>query len=284
MFANTPAGVPAAPPVSGLVAAAARPDTTSPDWAKWELGVVWVQERAGIGWQLTPWCADPDPGSYDPPRPGAAYYRPVGVRFADECSTLDGPADDARIQRIAEASTPFAVARELWTGAGSLDEPYTIPGLSGEHTNMRLASPDADVITQPSGASPLLALGRLEQAALEESRGQQIALHVPVAALPLLHDAFRAVGGLLVTHAGNLLIADGGYPGTDPDGAADATGATTWAYATTPPVVLMSPLDPIRDDPSRVDRTTNTRTTWTSRVIAAVVEPGVHLATELSLT
>ncbi len=283
MFANTP-GVAAAPPAFGLVAAAARPDTTSAEWAKWELGVGWTQERCGVGWQLVPWCTDPDNEAYDPPRPGAAYYRPVGVRFADECSTLNGPVDDERIRRVAEASTPFVVARELWAGTATLDEPYSIPGLVGTHTNMHLASSDADTVTSPAGMSAAGALARLEQAALEDSRGQQVALHVQVAALPALVDAFRNVGGQLLTHAGNLLIADGGYPGSSPAGAIDATGATTWAYATTPPVVLMSPLDPIQDDQSRVERSRNSRITWTSRVIAAVVEPCVHLATQLTLT
>lgn len=282
-FANVP-GVPAAPPAFGLVAVAARPDLTDPLWSRWEQGMAWVPERCGVGWQLVPWCTDPAEEGYEPPRAGSAFVRPVGVRFADACSTLGGPVDLERVVRVAEASTPFVIARELWAGTATVADPHPLPVTGAPGTNPHLASADADEVTAPAGMSAAGALARLEQAALEASRGQQVALHVPVSALPALHDGFRAVGGQLVTYAGNLLIADGGYPGTGPGGVGDATGATTWAYATTPPVVLMSPLDIDRDDQSRVDRATNTRTTWSSRVVAALFDPCVHLATQLTLT
>lgn len=279
---KTVPGVPAAPPASGLVAAAARPDTSSPEWARWEQGLAWVPERCGVAYQLAPYCAEPA-DDYTSPRAGAVYHRPVELRLADECSTLGGPVDLERVRRVAEANTPFAVARELWTGEGTQDDPHTLPD-GTQATNAHLASTDADEITAPAGASPVVAFGRLEQAAMAAAGGQQVALHVPVAALGVLADVYRPVGGQLVTAAGNVLISDGGYPGSSPDGDVDATGASTWVYATTPPVVLLSPLQLDPDEQSRVDRATNTRTTWAARVVAALFDPCVHLATELNLT
>lgn len=378
MFANAP-GVPAAPPTSGLVASSVRPDID-----RWEQGLAWVPERCATGYQLVPWCDEPAVG-YDPPRPGAAYHRPVGLRVADECSTMGGPVDVERVRRVADAAAPFVIARELWGGALGQVDPFTVGGET--RTNAHLASSDAEIVANTGGA--LVGFGALEQAAMEAAGGQHVMLHAPVRVLPLLHDCFRHVGQTLITHAGNVLVADPGYPGTGPTVAAtgetqtvtvanatggtltlgydgqntapiafDATGDTvqaalralgnltaddvtvtggaggpwtvaftdrlgdvseltadgaaltgdpdpapaptvtvttatagtdastragTWLYATAPVAVLLSPLVIDPDEASRVDRATNTRTVWTSRVFAAVFDPCVHLATELTV-
>lgn len=278
MFATVP-GVPAAPPAYGLVASAERPNTTAPEWERWEQGLAWIPERCGTAYQLAPWCVDPDNEAYDRPRPGSAYYRPVEHRHADECTTMGGPLDLDRVRRVADAQSQFVIARELWSGTATKADPHELPG-GGDGTNAHLASPDADTVGA-SAADPLVGFGRLEQAALETSHGQPVQLHVPVLLLPLLADVFRVVGSQLVTYAGNELVADGGYPGTGPDG--EAVGATAWIYATSPVLVLTSDwvIDP--DDASRVDRATNTRTTWASRVFAAAYDPCVHLATEITI-
>jgi hypothetical protein len=86
---------------------------------------------------------------------------------------------------------------------------------------------------------------------------------------------------VLYTLAGNVVVADPGYPGTGPAG--QAVGATAWAYATSPVQVLLSPLSPITDDSVVVDRAVNTRTVWAARVFAATWDPCVHLATEITI-
>lgn len=272
MFTPT-AGVPAAPPAFGLVAAAVRPTID-----RWEQGLAWVPERCGTTFQLVPYCADPD--EFEAPSVGAVYYQPVNIRFADTCTTMNGLLDEERVRRVAEAQTPFAVARELWTGAGSTDDPYPIPGDVSDHVNAALASADATVIGG-SAAAAKVAIGRLEQAAMETSHGQQVFLHVPVVVLPQIHDYLQRVGSQLLTLAGSVVVADGGYPGTGPEG--EAAGATVWAYATSPVAVLMSPLAPIYDDRDTVEHRTNTRTAWTERAIAATFDDCVHLATEITL-
>lgn len=278
-FAYVP-GVPAAPPTSGLVAAAVRPDTSAPEWEHWELGLSWTPERCGTNYQLAPYCQEP-PGGYEAPRAGAAFYQPVEHRHADECSTLGGPLDAERVRRVADAQSPYVIARELWTGEASAADPYTVQNGTGTAVNAHLASDVADVVGA-SAADPLAGFGRLEQAALEASHGQQVYLHVPVLLLPQLRDVVQArVGSQLITIAGNVLVADGGYPGTGPEG--QAVGATAWCYATSPVAVLTSPWDIDPDEQSRVDRATNTRITWASRVFAATFDPCVHLATEITL-
>jgi hypothetical protein len=270
------AGVPAAPATYGLVAS--RVDITPPD--RWEQGFAWVPERCGAGYELLPWCTEPD-GDFTPSRPDAAYYRPVGLRVAEECTTLSGPVDLARFQRAADATYPFAAARELWSGELTQTDPYAITaGGPEDQTNAYLASPDAEVVG--SGAiEPLVALGRLEQAAMEASRGQAVMLHVPILVSWSLAGSLTKVGQTYVTVAGNRVIADAGYSGTGPNG--QPVGSTVWAYATSPVAVLASPWQPINTDAQTVDRAVNTRTTWVERVIATSFDPCVHLATEIEI-
>jgi hypothetical protein len=141
-----------------------------------------------------------------------------------------------------------------------------------------VASLDATVV--PASADPVTAFGQLEQAALEASHGQPVMLHVPVAVSWQLALSLYRVGGQLLTPAGNVVVIDGGYTGSGPAG--QAPGATVWAYATAPVAVLMSPITFI-DGTEAVDRQTNNRTVWGSRVFAATFDPCVHLATEITL-
>lgn len=270
MFTPIP-GVPASPSAYGLMAGAVRPTID-----RWESGLAWVPERCGTSYQLIPVCDEPA-AEYDLPRPGSAYYQPVPFRIADSCSTMGGPADLERVRRVAEAQTPFVVARELWTGAGTKADPYSA---GGQTTNAHLASPDADVVGS-GGIEPLVGLGRLEQAAMEASHGQPIVLHVPVLVSWVVAGSLTKVGQSFITPSGNVVIADGAYTGTGPAG--QSVGATVWAYATSPVSVLVSDLAFVSDDAQTVDRSVNTRTTWAERVFAATFDPCVHLATEIEI-
>lgn len=271
MFTTIP-GVAAAPPTRGLVASAVRPMFT-----RWEQGLAWVPERCASTYQLVPWCAEPAEG-YVSPRADAVYYRPVGLRVADECSTLGGPVDVDRVRRVAEAQTSYAIARELWLGTLTQADPHEVDG--ADATNAYLAFEDAEVVGA-SAADHGVGVGRLEQAAMEATHGQQVMIHVPVILLPQLADTVSPEGNKLITRAGNILVGDAGYPGTGPEG--QAPGATVWIYATPPVVVLTSPWVIDVDDASTVDRATNTRTVWASRVFAATFDPCVHFATEITL-
>lgn len=265
----------AAPPTTGLVVSADRPPETG---ERWEQGFSWIPERCGYDYQLVEWCATVDPESYPPPRPDGVYYRPVGLRFAEQCTTLAGGLDTERLRRIAEANTPFAIARELWNGALGQTDSWTIRGQS--HTNAYLASPAATTVT--SLATVLRDdLARLEQAAVEAAQGQRIMLHLPTLVTGSLTEYVRRVGQDLLTRQDNVVVVDAGYPGTGPNG--EAVGATAWAYATGMVQVRISPLQVVTDPSQTVDRTTNTVTAWAERVFAAAFDPCVHFAVQITL-
>lgn len=248
------------------------------DNARWEQGFSWVPERCGVPYQLVPWCATADPAAYTPPRYGGAYYRPPGVRFADQCSTLGGALDTARLGRIAEATTPYVIARELWLGEIGLSDTWAIRGAT--YTNDRLASPAATIVTAAT-TNLVTGLARLEHAAVDAAQGQQIMLHLPTTASAPLQQYVHRDGPLLLTNQDNLVVIDAGYPGTGPTG--QAVGTTAWAYATSMVQVRMSPLEFITDPRQTVTTSTNTVTAWAERVFAAVFDPCVHFAIQLTL-
>lgn len=274
MFASTQ-GVLAAPPTTGLVVSAVKPPD---DGVRWEQGIAWVPERCGSAYQLVSWCSADDPDVYAPPRTGGAYYRPVGARFAVECAVMGGRLDTERLRRIAEAATPFVIARELWDGAEGQDDSWSLGGVT--YTNAYLASGDAAIVGS-GGAAPLAALAALEYAAASAARGQQVMLHVPIMATGGLGEHVRRVGGLLLTRQDNIVVVDAGYPGTGPAG--QPVGATAWAYATTPVIVRWSPLQVLDAPPQTVDRAANTVTAWAERAVAAYFDPCAHFAVEITL-
>lgn len=267
-------GVLAAPSTMGLVASADRP----PDTGRWEAGFGWVPERCGYDYQLLPWCDTSDPDAYTEPVVGAVYYRPPGVRFARQCSTLGGELDVEALRRIAEATTPFVVAKELWTGELGATDSWTLSG--DTHTNPALATADATTVTlAATGYGARLAA--LEYAAAEANKGQQIMIHLPIMLAGPLAEYVDKVGNNLITRSGNLVVLDAGYPGTGPAG--QAAGATAWAYATSKVQVRTSPLQIIFDPALTVDRATNTITAWAERVFAATFDPCVHYAISITI-
>jgi hypothetical protein len=272
---TTARGVLASPPTTGLVASApAEPD----DGVRWEQGIAWVPERCGADYQRLSWCSVDDPDDYPRPRAGGAYYRPVGARIADECSTLGGALDEERLRRIAEATAPFIIARELWDGLKGQEDSWTAQGAT--YSNAYLASADATVVG--SGGSALLkALAALEQAAMEATLGQHVMIHLPIIATAGLAESVHRVGARLLTRQDNFVVVDAGYPGTGPAG--QAVGATAWAYATPIVQVRRSPLQILTEPPQIVDRSSNTITAWAEFVFAATFDPCAHFATEITL-
>jgi hypothetical protein len=272
---TTSQGVLASPPTTGLVASA---PSLADDNTRWEHGIAWIPERCGADYQLLSWCTADDPDDYPEPRGAGAYYRPVGARIADQCSTLGGALDEERLRRIAEATAPFVIARELWDGAKGQDDSWTAQGET--YSNAYLASADATVVGT-GGAALLKALAALEQEAMEATRGQHVMIHLPIIATAGLAESVRRVGARLLTRQDNLVVVDAGYPGTGPAG--QAVGATAWAYATPIVQVRRSPFQLVAAPGQVVDRATNTITAWAEFVFAAYFDPCAHFATEITL-
>lgn len=238
----------------------------------------WIPESSGSGYQLVPWCTVSNPASYTPARYSGTYYRPPGVRFAQQCTTLGGELDTEKLRRVAEATTPFVIARELWDGALGQTDSWVLYGVT--YTNQRLADPTAVTVTTTSTALRDK-LAALEHAAVTANRGQNIMIHLPVLASGSLLDYVRRVGPYLLTNQDNRVVIDAGYPGTGPNG--EAVGATAWAYATSLVQVRVSPLEMITDPGQTVDRATNTVTAWAERVFAATFDPAVHYTIQITV-
>jgi hypothetical protein len=198
-----------APTAANLLASALLPASTDDNWME---GLSFRGELCPSLQVFGP-CSEPDLPDGDFSQP--VYYRPAGYRVMDTCSTLERGFDPARVTRLAEAVASYAVASELWTGAGTQAEPYDIPARNGQTMNGYLADDNAEVITE-TPENLLDALGLLEQTARERTRGQQVFLHVPIRVVNRVGAQLRRVGNEIKTHTDATVIADAGYTGAGP--------------------------------------------------------------------
>lgn len=87
---------------------------------------------------------------------------------------------------------------------------------------------------------------------------------------------FRREGDLILTLTDTRVIADAGYPGTQPSGAAAAAGEA-WLYGTARPTVWRSDVDVTpADDAEALNRDLNTRTWRASRFALTLIPCGVY--------
>lgn len=264
-------------PATGLLASASEvtPGEGEPADA-WSHGFRWRPASSfGGGW-FDPCDVFDEPDTAQPDR-SLVHVRPVGYYVEDECGmTAPGP-DEAAVRAYAEASASYHVARELWTGAASDAHPYEV-GTEDGFTNARLSAPTAETVG--TDLNVRVAIGALEQAAREASGGQQPVIHVPVGLVAAL-DGLRRVGNLLLTQTDGIVVADGGYPGTGPNGEA-ATVTSMWAYATGPVGYRLGPVE-VPGIVESLDRSTNRRLVHASRLFAVAFDPGVHYAASITL-
>jgi len=202
---------------------------------------------------------------------GTVYYSPQVLRVEDSCPALnsDRAEDVARIRRQAEAISSWTVAHELWTGEHADANPYNTPEANNQ-VNARLTAGLG--VQEVAGVhEPLHALGALEQAARGQlgSLGMDVWIHMPITLVPLMLDALVRDGTGLFTKTGARVIADAGYPGTDPDDAVQA--GALWMYATGPVEVRMSA---VRAD-AYVDQRHNQVMMTADRFYAATFDPCV---------
>lgn len=268
-------GIPAAATNSvNLLASAVPPPAGEGDG--WMGGFAWRSETCPT-WQGFNPCAELTEG----PEPGGDsinYARPVAYRVSDKCPTRQGGPDRDRLTRKAGAVADYVVARELWTGELSDLDAYDVPdgngGLIADQANGRLASATADVLPAQTGV--MTALGLLESAARDALAGQQVVIHAPLEMVGPVAMNLRRVGNELRTATDAIVIPDGGYPGTGPDG----TGSG-WMYATGPVMVRLGPVI-VEDAPSTMERAMNLRTYWASRLFAATFDECAHFAIQVT--
>lgn len=192
----------AKPPTTGLVASSA----VTPSDGDWVRGMSWRPEQCITFQGFSP-CENlagvPDEADADIVR-----YFPPGFRVRDECTTLTRARDAERVRRQAEAITSYVIAHELWTGELTEAAPATVDG--SPYVNPYLADGNATVVDTPDDLAT--AIGVLEEAAMQASRGQQVYIHMPVHMLPPVSH-LRRVGNLVYTAADNVIVADAGYTG-----------------------------------------------------------------------
>lgn len=210
---------------------------------------------------------------------GSAW--PVLVVFDDVCSTVGWRSAEyqARARRGLARVASWRVERELWTGALIDDN----PNLSG----------DAGTTVPGGPYAPERALDELVQALADTAVGAGV-----IHARPYIIERWTENGkvkplmsgpnaGKLATGTGHLVVAGTGYTGTGPAG--QAVGATEWAYATDPLVVLrgdvvITPPDPPDGPPSAaaVDRGSNTVAYYAEQAYSVLWNRCAHLAVEIT--
>lgn len=239
--------------------------TPSPDGVHWQQGVTWT-ERCPTGDTTYDECLAVT-GTGEPPEP-AAKTANVGqdtrgataftVYAEFECS----PVGLANAETIASDALARVEQKQVetafWTGtAGGQD--IVFPHLAANAEVLDAQDIVLQTVASPvvTGADVAQALGTLEQELAECYSGQGI-IHVPRSVLPTLAawNLIEVSGGRLVTTAGNLVVAGGGYTGSGPDGSAPADG-TAWIYATGAAWAYRSDVyvSRLRDS---LDRSTNT--------------------------
>lgn len=274
----TPIDPPAEPTPQSTGLLAAEPPRAGV--AHWEDGVVW-QPTTGATWDLFSPCEETDEGP-DVPSRELVPVIPVAYRVRDRSRGRRGvDLDPDLARRQAEAMTSFALARELWTGEGSARAPRTLPpwlGGAEGYVNPHLADAARCAVVDGSH-NAVEGLGLLEGAAYEELGGQGVpVLHIPIRVLLAVAEKLTARGSVLYTASGTPVIADAGYPGTGPDGAAG-----TWAYATGSVVTLVGGIDSDTDPSSTFMHRVNIREIYATRMIAAGFDPACHLGVALNI-
>lgn len=213
--------------------------TPDVDRAHWQQGITW-EDRCPTGDTTYDECLAVT-GTGAPPEPPAKTANvvqesrgatPFTVYARFDCSPI-GLGDAQTVAQDALARVEqLQVETAFWTGTAG-GQAVVFPHLAADTETL-----DGEIVLQPvatpvvTGADIAHALGVLEQELSECYAGQGL-IHVPRSVLPTLAawNLVEVVDGRLVTTAGNVVVAGGGYTGTGPDGAAPA-GGTTWIYAT----------------------------------------------------
>lgn len=194
---------------------------TLPAGTEWRSGIAHLPNGCSPadGW---PNCeVDPTPGEKcEPQFPARAEFAPWLFYVPDGCDLAPHYADDwnARGREALEAYTPWAVSRELDTGADS------------GNPSLRSTAVDLGAV---GALDVVAALSALIRARVEAGFGGMAIAHVPAWLIPpfldhyLLADDGSTSGGMVRVSPGP------GYTGASPTGAAAAPGEG-WIYITGP--------------------------------------------------
>lgn len=229
----------ARPPRYGLLAAA--PTVDDADLRVLAGGWEYQPEACGLSGRDSITCAGSTQGVMDAAdqRPGVLEGDPLWLWAADECSTFGFQARDwqGRARRQLAATESYELAAELWDGTVTAADGLANPYLAS-------AAADSDTVTS-AAADPVDALACIEAGLARYLRGQQGMVHVTPQLLTHLRaaQAISREGTVWTTSMGHIVVADAGYSGAGPGGA--AAGASQWAYGTSMVQVRLGPVEMI---------------------------------------
>lgn len=220
--------------------------------------------------------------------PDAIEAEPFAVWAGDRCSPQGQNIADftARARRQLAASESFQIARELWSGAIGDTEGFP---------QRELANTASDTLTnQPTAEVAALACVDSQVAVQGEGKRGMVHMTPQVFTHLLGHSVIFRDGGQWVTGLGNIVIADAGYDGSGPSGA--AAGASQWIYGTSLLTVRLSdvwtvPGDLGEGDPAEqtrllaqaIDRSVNTIEVFAWRAAVIQWDQCVHVAAEVDV-
>lgn len=274
------AAPPALPPRISLINSAIPGESLAdPPGSRWESGYAFQPEACRVSGVTDP--CDPDAMTVtDANVPDEVEGEPFVVWAGDRCSTFGFSEQDftGRVERQLLACESYQIAQELWKGTQAKASGWP---------NRYLASEASDVLT--SAAEDVLdALACLEQGLAQCACGQQGMIHATrqVVTHWMANTLVRREGNLLLTAMDTIVVADAGYDGSSPLGAAAANGSI-WAYATGPVVVRRGPIEyiPVGGDwrTATATSTTNVVELRAERMASATWDGCCHLAVEINL-
>jgi hypothetical protein len=255
---------------------------TVPPGVDWGKGVVTWPESPRA-YRIAQDCTDALIGHGDPDEYGPVAARPFVIQTVTHCPrTNDLDLIKARAARHLESITSSAIARELWTGEATIADPWDLPdGLRFSLANPRPAAStgndgpflnpylESGALLGDAAGSVAEAIGLVESEVADRTAGGAIYLHVPSTLLMgLERGQLQAVGDLLMTPLGSLVVTDFGYP-PDPG---DAVGDLT-VYGTGPVTVYLGDVTVFDQSSWVVDHTNNQISVWAERSALVLFDP-----------
>jgi hypothetical protein len=190
----------------------------------------------------------------EPLKPHISTFESFPIEQGSFCSTLSGIAVQEHAQRRLDATTEWAVGRQLATDGAGLDQPSL-----------------DDAAHLGTVDSIVSAVACLEQAAADMGFGEAVFLHAPPRAASFLANARLISNGL--SPSGHPWVISAGYPS---DGAT-ADQVRLWATGT-----VWASVDGIQDM-FDVDYRRNSDEAWARRLGIVAFDPCVNVSVDVTV-
>lgn len=278
------------PPRVSLLASAEEVN----DNTRWQAGITFEPVGCGFSGGQFVGCADSETpssltvksvgGEGGAPSVPVVEYEPYTLWASDQCSPATFQSRDFVDRATARylATESAFMANEFWDG--NVAQGASFP-------NFYLANGDATDVGSGDVFPVEIGLPVLQNAVgMSGFYFGRYMIHAPrdVASAWYKAGLVRREGALLLDAFDNIVVADGGYPGSGPNGES-RTATTAWVYATDPVQVRRDGqirLLPSREETmggSALDRDTNLVEWRVERLVAAYTANCLHLAVQVDL-